>query len=126
MAKDKKEHGLAPLPPKVRIGLIDYDVELKPCKEISKKESLQGRARATECLIEVGSDMNQQRQIETFIHEALHMVYYEAGLENDRDNVHKELNPLCNILTRMLQENDFGWIYREHQKSLEGSKVAQK
>jgi hypothetical protein len=102
----------------VRIGLIDYDVELKPCKNISGKEDLQGRARATECLIEVGSDMPQQRQVETYVHEVLHMILYEAGLENDKDNVHKELNPLCNILTRMLQENDFGWIYREYQKSL--------
>jgi hypothetical protein len=58
--------------------------------------------------------MPQQRQVETFVHEVLHMVLYEAGLD-DKPEIHKELNPMCNILTRMFQENDFGWIYRHYE-----------
>lgn len=122
--KEKKLYDLAPLPGKVRIGLIEYDVELKPCKDISGKQDLQGRAQSTECLIEVGSDMPIQRQVETYVHEVLHMILYEAGLDSDDNgDVHRRLNPLCNILTRMLQENDFGWIYREHQGGYRNQRV---
>jgi hypothetical protein len=111
----KKEYALAPLPSKLRIGVAEYDITHIPAKKFTEKDSdgeyALGVYKGREAEICVDTEMPPIRQVETYVHEALHMIFYEAGLFADGQK-HKLINPVSIVLTRMLLENDFGWMHK--------------
>lgn len=93
---------------KVRVGGIDYKVELKDLStRKDEEEGLQlGWCVFKEDLIEINENLTTARQHQTFIHELMHAVLFEAGIEQDEDIV----NRVGLIMYQVLKDNDFSWM----------------
>lgn len=60
----------------------------------------------------IRSTLPESRKHETFCHELVHGLRYEAGLMPDRISDEAEIRPLGAALYSLLRENDFSYMYK--------------
>jgi len=98
------------LPKTIRIGVADYEVlRKKKPKMDDSGEVVMGWFKTTEQQICVGTAISDIRQLETFVHEILHVVMSEAGLSEQAGD-HSIIDPLTISLMHFLMQNDLAWI----------------
>lgn len=97
----------------VKVGGINYQVELVDLTTQRDEElGMQlGYCHYHKDLIEVNSKISKQRQEQTLVHEMMHAIYEEAGVQQDEDNV----DVLAKVLYQVLKDNDFSWLNKEAQ-----------
>ena len=72
----KKERNLV-------IGGHNYDIVIKPLEHKERGKVLYGRHSVRENTILINEEVTHSRQVETLIHEVLHAIYFNCGLEHD-------------------------------------------
>lgn len=83
-----------------KIGGVNYKVA--EVKGLAKEHGILGQILYDELLIKIDADLPQDRKEETFIHEVLHGVFFEAGYtEQDEDMI----NRVGKVLYQVLKEN---------------------
>ena len=94
------------LPLSFRIGSVDYVV-----KEIEglhdSGEELLGQVTYHDTQIRLNSESSECRKKNVLIHELLHAMLYEAGYDEQDEEMVRRLG---NVLTQVLTDNDFGFM----------------
>lgn len=88
---------------KIKVGGINYELIAKENLE-DKNESVWGFVEYESSKIYVRSNISKQKQLQTIIHESLHAILHESGLD-DYANDEKIVTPLFNMLHQFLKEN---------------------
>lgn len=93
---------------KVKVGGINYAIELKDLSTRRDEENGKefGWCVFDEDKIEINERLTQSRIEQVLIHELVHAIFYEAGLEQDEDTV----NRIGIVLHQVLKDNDFSWL----------------
>ena len=93
---------------KIKVGGINYQVELVDLTTQRDEEIgwQLGYCHFHKDLIEINSMISEQRQRQTLVHEMMHAIYEEAGVEQDEGNV----DALAKVLYQVLKDNDFSWL----------------
>lgn len=91
---------------KIKVAGIDYDVVLKDLSTRNDDEIQLGFCIYSENKIEINDQVHVERQKQTLIHEMMHAIFQEAGIEDDEDIV----NRLGLVLYQVLKDNDFSWL----------------
>ena len=106
----------------IKVGGITYKVELKDLS--TRNDGADGKQLGwcvyDEDKIEINERLTQPRIEQTLIHELVHAVMYEAGLEQDEDMV----NRIGLVLHQVLKDNDFSWMNKPKYKTIETNGVA--
>ena len=95
---------------KVKIGGMTYEVVLKDLK--TRNDDYQGMQLGwhilPDNLIEINSEVCKERREQTLVHEIMHGVMNEAGLnlEDEEDIV----NRISLVLYQVLKDNDFSFL----------------
>lgn len=90
-----------------KIGSNEYSVVM--IDGLREKYNLYGQVRYPENLIEVDADLAQGRKDNVLIHEILHAILFEAGYdEQDEELVRRA----ANVLHGVLRDNEFNWARR--------------
>lgn len=97
------------LPKHVKISGIKYAVVLKKRLEDSG-DVCWGFTNYSKSVIYIRNGLSSQKQRQTLIHEMLHVMMHEAGLD-DICNDEKIVNPLGNMLDNVLASNDLTKLY---------------
>ncbi|MEC5422112.1 hypothetical protein QGM71_01220 [Virgibacillus sp. C22-A2] len=100
------------IPSKVKVAGIEYDVLQKPT--VDKNATLAGICNWGFSEIEIKEDIPQDRKEETFIHELLHAIHYEAGYDTQDEDM---INRVGKVLYQVLKDNDlrFGNKGKQHK-----------
>ena len=103
----------------VKVGGINYKVELVDLTTQRDDEIgwQLGYCHFHKDLIEINSMISEQRQRQTLVHEMMHAIYEEAGVEQDEGNV----DALAKVLYQVLKDNDFSWL-----RNLESQNIVNK
>ncbi|GLY11397.1 ImmA/IrrE family metallo-endopeptidase [Pseudobacillus badius] len=89
------------LPNKVKIGGINYDVQ--EVRGLEAEFSHLGQILYTRGVIKVDEELSVDRKEQVFVHELLHGVFYEAGVEEQDEDV---INRAAIILHQVLKDNN--------------------
>lgn len=92
---------------KVKIGGIDYSIEIK--NDLVGETGNWGETNLKKTTIALDSNMSKQRTDQTLVHEIVHGIFEEAGFEQDEDKV----NRLGIVLYQVLKDNDFSFLRDE-------------
>src|SRR5574344_1814076 len=100
----------------IKVGGINYTVELVDLTTQRDEEIgwQLGYCHFHKDLIEINSKISEQRQKQTLVHEMMHAIYEEAGVEQDEGNV----DALAKVLYQVLKDNDFGWMQEKGFKEI--------
>lgn len=90
------------IPPKIRIGNYDYDVEL--VEDLSL--NCLGRGALLKQKIKLNSEMSQELREETFFHEIIHQILGQKSFSQEDKN-ETLIDCLAAGLYQVLKENDF-------------------
>lgn len=92
----------------IKVGGITYKVEQKESVEINQDKNYYGVCNFKDATLEISNTVNEQRQNQTFIHELMHAIFNEAGIEieNEEDIVNRS----SLILHQVLKDNDFSFL----------------
>ena len=82
--------------------------------------SIMGVHNCRDCTISIDKELTQSRKKETLIHEILHAIVYQWGIELDDKEEEKICNTLANGLTTVYVDNP--WLLPYIQKQLKGDK----
>ena len=104
----------------IKVGGINYEVELKDLSTRDDERLQLGWCVFKENKIEINETLTQPRIEQTLIHELVHAIMYEAGLEQDEDMV----NRIGLVLHQVLKDNDFSWMNKPKYKTIETNGVA--
>ncbi|WP_333603520.1 ImmA/IrrE family metallo-endopeptidase [Lactobacillus acetotolerans] len=85
---------------KLKIGSIYYNVILK--KKL--KDDIWGYSDIQHCTIYILRSLSKQKRNQTLIHECVHIMLHEAGLDDHAFN-EKLVLPLGNILYGFMKDN---------------------
>lgn len=93
---------------KVKVGGVVYTIDWeKDVVIIDGDTHYSGCIKYTTSEIEILQGMSDGRQKETFSHELIHAMLFEAGYkEHDEELVER----LGAVFSQVLQDNDFSWI----------------
>src|SRR5699024_3000159 len=94
------------LPKSFRIGSVDYAVKEVEGLHDSGQELL-GWIAYCDTLIRIDSDVSEGRKKNVLIHELLHAMLYEAGYDEQEEEMVRRLG---NVMTQVLIDNDFGFM----------------
>lgn len=97
------------LPKHVKISGINYTVVLKKQLEDSG-DACWGLTDYPNVTIYIREELSQQKQRQTLMHEMLHVMMHEAGLDNICGD-EKIVNPLGNMLDNVLASNNLAKLY---------------
>jgi hypothetical protein len=92
------------VPNKVIVAGIEYEV-----REIAGMEEQfdhLGQILYTRGVIKVDSELSHDRKEQVFIHELLHGIFYEAGIEEQDEDV---INRVSAVLYQVLKDNQFNF-----------------
>lgn len=92
------------LPKKINVAGIIY--EAKEVDGLAVKHDHWGKIYYDECLIEIDSNMTNERKQQTFTHEMLHAIFTEAGY-NEHDE--EMITRISNVLYQVLKNNEFNF-----------------
>lgn len=92
----------------INVAGINYKVELKESVEVNEDKNYYGVCRLKDATIEISSSVNEQRQEQTLIHELMHAIFNEAGIEiEDEEDI---VNRSSLVLYQVLKDNDFSFL----------------
>lgn len=94
------------LPKSFRIGSVDYAVKEVEGLHDSGQELL-GCVTYHDTLIRIDSESSECRKKGVLIHEILHAMLYEAGYDEQDEELVRRLG---NVLTQVLIDNDFEFM----------------
>ena len=78
------------LPKEIKVGGIKYKVELVDYIDVAGERNFQGMCHFDQAKIEILSSLSDQRKEQTLIHELTHAIFYEAGYdEQDEDMINR-------------------------------------
>lgn len=93
----------------IKVGGINYAVIDTDLSAYDSKDSYRmGNTHEAKAIIEIRQEMPKQRKDQVLIHELVHAMFYEIGIEmeNDEDIV----NRVGLVLHQVLKDNDFSWL----------------
>src|SRR5574344_39084 len=101
----------------VKVGGINYQVELVDLTTQRDEEIgwQLGYCHFHKDLIEINSKISEQRQRQTLVHEMMHAIYEEAGVEQDEGNV----DALAKVVYQVVKDNDVGWLNKPKYQTIE-------
>ena len=79
------------------IGGHNYIIVLKDLSNNDKNNILYGRHMVEENIILINKNIEESRQKETLIHEILHSIHYNCGLEHDEKTIEALSNGLFQL-----------------------------
>ena len=88
----------------VKVGGIVYPIEIKD--DLAGHTENWGETNLKKTTIALDSNMSKQRTEQTLVHEIVHCIFEEAGLEQEEDKV----NRLGIVLHQVLTDNDFSFL----------------
>ena len=91
----------------VKVGGVKYTIEEKPFIDIAGGRDYQGCVRYAQSTIELLADLSDERKKDVLIHEITHAIFYEAGYEDQDEDV---VNRVGKLLHQVLKDNDFSFI----------------
>lgn len=92
------------LPNEIDVAGIIY--ETKEVDGLAIKHDQWGKIYYDDCLIEIDSNMTDERKQQTFTHEMLHAIFAEAGYsEHDEEMITR----VSNVLYQVLKNNKFNF-----------------
>src|SRR5690625_2430117 len=94
------------LPKSIRVGSVDYNVKEVADLHDSGQELL-GWVTYHDASIRIDSDASMGRKKNVLIHELLHAILYEAGYDEQEEEMVRRLG---NVITQVLIDNDSGFM----------------
>ena len=88
------------LPERVKVAGIAYDVI--ETEHMERDFNNLGQILYNRGIIKVDSDLAQDRKEQVFVHELLHACFYEAGIEEQDEDV---INRVSIVLYQLLKDN---------------------
>ena len=86
--KGIKENNMRKLPKKLKISGINYRVKQKKHPRLSKEgEAYYGTESAGKCVINIEKSHPSQRQMDTLLHEIIHVISYGLKINLDEGEV---------------------------------------
>ena len=82
---------------KLNIGGHLYKIAELPLKHEDDTKELYGRHLVKENIILINSDIETSRKYETLIHEVLHAIHYNTGLDHDERQIDAISNGLFQL-----------------------------
>lgn len=103
------------LPKKIKIAGVNYKIDLKELTPLSELERNDCHFQMGWCIeatttIEVNNAMSKQKIKQTLIHEMVHALMHESGLDCELGNEEEVTNRLSLVLYQTLKDNDFTFI----------------
>ncbi len=95
--------GKGSLPAVVRVGGMDIEIEDWNPK-VANAENKWGSFNTVELRFRIDTSGSPFRVIQTFLHEMLHMVWWNMGLR-DKDKEERIISALANGLLQVLRDN---------------------
>ena len=81
----------------LNIGGHNYKIIELPLEHEDEGKELYGRHMVKDNIILINKDIEQSRKLETFIHEILHAIHYNTGLEHDERAIEAISNGLFQL-----------------------------
>ena len=81
----------------LNIGGHNYKIIELPLEHEDEGKELYGRHMVKDNIILINKDIEQSRKLETFIHEILHAIHYNTGLEHDERAIEAISNGLFKL-----------------------------
>ena len=97
------------LPKSIRVGSVNYEVRVVDDLH-DKGQELFGWVTYGDALIRIDSASSVGRKKNVLIHELLHAMLYEAGYDEQDEEMVRRLG---NVMTQVLRDNDFGFMRDE-------------
>ena len=88
----------------VKVGGIVYPIEI--VNDFTGETGDWGQTNFKKTTITLDSNMSKQRTEQTLVHEIVHCIFEEAGLEQEEDKI----NRLGIVLHQVLTDNDFSFL----------------
>lgn len=92
------------IPLTVKVGSVTYDVVSKPYIEIDGDRNYQGCCSYPNTEISLLADLSSERKESTFIHELTHAIFYEAGFEEQDEDM---INRVSKVFHQVINDNEF-------------------
>jgi Zn-dependent peptidase ImmA (M78 family) len=89
MAKEKKM--------RLNIGGHNYKIVELPLEHEDNDKELYGRHLVKDNIILINANIEESRKIETLVHEILHAIHYNTGLEHDERTIEAISNGLFQL-----------------------------
>lgn len=78
------------LPEEIKVGGIKYKIEMVKFIDVDGDRNFQGMCHFDKAKIEILESLSDQRIEQTLIHELTHAIFYEAGYdEQDEDMINR-------------------------------------
>lgn len=90
------------IPKKVRVAGIEYGVA--EIEHFQRDNDLLGQILYTHGIIKLDSAIANDRKEQVFIHELLHGIFFEAGIEEQDEDM---INRVAIVLYQVLKDNRF-------------------
>lgn len=91
------------IPLEVKVGPVSYQIIEKPFVEIDDDRNYQGVCRYADTTIEILEGISKERKSDVFIHELTHAIFYEAGFEEQDEDM---VNRVAKVLHQVIKDND--------------------
>ena len=91
----------------VKVGGIVYPIEIK--EDFTGETGDWGQTNFKKSKITIDSNLDKQRLNQTLVHEIVHCIFEEAGLEQEEDKI----NRLGIVLHQVLTDNDFSFLRKK-------------
>ena len=101
------------IPESVIVSGITYDVVEKDVVVIGDSSNYAGSVDYGQCEIQILKEQNIQRKNETFLHELIHAVLFEAGYREEHDE--DIVDDIARGLYQVLKDNFFYKLYLEEE-----------
>ena len=98
------------IPKKVKIGAVTYNVEFED--KMLANRGMYGEVDYSRLVITIASDTCGERQFNTFVHELLHAILFEAGEKMKQDE--RWIRSVSNTLTQVIVDNE--WSINKPEK----------
>lgn len=103
----------------IKIGYRNYKIKNLD-SIVSKCNEINGQFLASDGVIALSSEEDSISHTNTLIHEILHGIVYQWGIDIDEKEEEKICNTIANGLTTVLVDNP--WLLTYIQKNLKGEK----
>ncbi|MGX7025863.1 hypothetical protein [Vagococcus hydrophili] len=91
------------IPLEIKVGSVSYSIVEKPFIEIDSDRNYQGCCDYPNTEIAILKDISKERKSDVFIHELTHAIFYEAGFEEQDEDM---INRVAKVLHQVLTDNE--------------------
>lgn len=87
---------------RIKVGQCIYDVEEKPVIIVGEDRNFQGACSYEKTKITILDSLSNERKKDVFFHELTHAIFYEAGFEEQEEDM---INRIAKVLHQVIEEN---------------------